>query len=322
MRRTLLCLSLVIALSAASMPRADAEDYPSRPIRLMQPATAGGFSDTLSRLIAHGLSSHLGQTVVVENHPGAMNMIANKLVSRSEPDGYTVLWGPIDITMAPSLRKDAADFDANRDLTPIAMVASSAGVYVVNPKVPAKSLQELASYAKAHPGTVRNAINGFGGSLHLATKLFELKTGTELLHVPYRGTSEAMLAIISGEADLGAFALSSGVSNRDRVRVLAQTGAARHPLLPDVPTTTEIGMPDVGVIFWFGVFAAPKTPQPIVDRLAHDLQLTLQEPALQEKFSSLGAVVDYLPPAGFAQRVADDTRKWGELIPAMGFKPE
>src|SRR5262249_55895027 len=149
-------------------------------------------------------------------------------------------------TMAPWLRKDAADFDANRDLTPIAMVASSAGVYVLNPKVPANGLQELAYYAKAHPGMVRNAINGFGGSLHLMTKLFELKTGTELMHVPYRGTSEAMLAIISGEADTGAFALSSGVTNKDRVRVLGQTGAARHPLLPDIPTTAEIGMPDVG----------------------------------------------------------------------------
>ena len=322
MLRMIVNVGLAFVLSTLATPRAGADEYPSRPIRLMQPATAGGFSDTLSRLIAHGLSSHLGQAVFVENHPGAMNMIANRIVSRSEPDGYTILWGPIDITMAPSLRKDAAGFDANRDLTPVAMVASSAGVYVVNSGVPANSLQELASYAKSRPGMVRNAINGVGGSLHLATKLFELKTGIELMHIPYRGTSEAMLAIISGEADLGAFALSSGVSNRDRVRVLAQTGAARHSLLPDIPTTTEIGMPDVGVIFWFGIFAPPKTPRPIVDRLTHGLEQTLQEPALREKFSSLGAIVDYLPPPQFAQRVVDETRKWGELIPAMGFRPE
>jgi tripartite-type tricarboxylate transporter receptor subunit TctC len=311
-----------LALLIAPLTLAHGDEYPSRSIKLMQPATAGGFSDTLSRLIAQGLSTHLGQTVFIENRPGAMNMLANKLVSRADPDGYTLLWGPIDMTMAPALRKDAAGFSGTKDLTPIAMVASSAGVYVVNPKAPVNSLKELAAYAKAKPGTVRNAINGFGGSLHLTSKLFELRTGTEFSHIPYRGTSEAMLAIISGEVETGVFALSSGATNKDKVRVIAQTGVKRHPLLPDVPTTIEAGMPDVGIIFWFGIFAPPNTPQPIVNRLSNDLQLTLKDPEIQNKFANLGAIVDFLPSAEFAKRVTEEEQKWGDLIPKMGFKPE
>jgi tripartite-type tricarboxylate transporter receptor subunit TctC len=299
-----------------------AEDYPRRPIRLVQPATAGGFSDSLSRVIANSVSARLGQSVVIENRPGAMNMIANKSVSRSDPDGYTLLYGSIDMTMAPSLRKDASTFEAARDLTPVAMVASVAGVYVVNPKLPVNSLAELAAYAKTKPGQVRNAINGIGGSLHLTTKLFEIKTGTELSHIPYRGTSEAMLAVISGEVEMGAFSLSMGSSNRDRVRVLAQTGPSRHPTLADIPTTAEAGLPDVGVTYWFGIFAPPQTPTPIIDRLAHDLKATLGEQDLQQKLWTMGAIVDYLPPEEFAKYVTAEQQKWGSLIPAMGFKPE
>jgi tripartite-type tricarboxylate transporter receptor subunit TctC len=224
--------------------------------------------------------------------------------------------------MVPSLRKDASAFDAAHDLAPVAMVASVAGVYVVIPKLPVTSLAELAAYAKARPGLVRNAINGVGGSLHLTTKLFEIKTGAELSHVPYRGTSEAMLAVISGEVEMGAFSLSMGSSNRDRVRVLAQTGASRHPTLADVPTTAEAGFPDVGIIYWFGIFAPPRTSKPIIDRLAHDLKATLGEPELQQKLSTMGAIVDYLPPEEFAKYVAAEQQKWGSLIPAMGFKPE
>ena len=149
------------------------------------------------------MSTHLGQTVFIENRPGAMNMLANKLVSHADPDGYTILYGSIDMTMAPSLRKDAAGFSGTVNLTPIAMASSTAGVYVVNPKLPIQTLPELAAYAKERPGRVRDAINGFGGSLHLTSKLFELKTGTEFSFIPYRGTSEAMLAIISGEVEAG-----------------------------------------------------------------------------------------------------------------------
>ena len=251
-----------------------------------------------------------------------MNMLANKMVSRAEPDGYTLLYGSIDITMAPSLRKDAESYDAATDLTPVAMVANTAGVFVVNPNLPVHSLEELAEYAKTNPGKVRNAMNGYGGSLHLTTKLFELKTGADITSVPYKGTSEAMLSIISGETNFGVFSLSMGASNKDLVRVLAQTGLVRHSLLPDVPTTTESGMPDVGVTFWFSIFAPPKTPPQIVAQLADSLKATLEERDVKDRFLSLGASVDFMPPAEFSKVVVDEEKKWGQLIPAMGFKPE
>ena len=301
---------------------ASADDFPNRPVKLIQPSTAGGFSDTLSRIIANGLSPRLGQSVVVENRTGAMNMLANKMVSRADPDGYTMLWGTIDMTMVPALRKDAATFDSVRDLTPVAMVANIAGVYVVNPSLPVHDIGELAAYAKANPGKVRNAHIGYGGSLHLTAKLFEMKTGTELAHIPYRGTSEAMVAVLSGQVDMSTFSISTAAVNREKVRILAQTGRTRHPILREVPTVAESGMPDLGIIYWFGIFVPPNTPKPIVDRLARDLRATLEEPALQEKFFAMGAAVDYMPPESFTPYVAGEIRKWSQLIPAMGFVPE
>lgn len=317
--RKVTTVALLIFLAPFS---AIADEFPNRPVRLIQPATAGGFSDTLSRVIANGLSPRLGQPVVIENRPGAMNMLANKMVSRADPDGYTMLWGSIDMTMVPALRKEAAGFDSVRDLTPIAMVANIAGVYVVNKDLPVHTLKELADHAKANPNKVRNAHIGYGGSLHLTAKLFELRTGAEFSHIPYRGTSEAMVAVLSGQVDMSTFSLSMGATNREKVRVLAQTGEVRHPILPEVPTAAESGMPDVGIIYWFGIFTPPNTPKPIVEKLSAGLKATLEDPDLKSKFFSMGASVDYTPPETFAQYVTSEQRKWGALIPKMGFVPE
>ena len=226
------------------------------------------------------------------------------------------------MTMVPALRKDASTFDSVRDLTPVAMVANIAGVYVVNPSLPVHDIRELATYTKANPRRSRNAHIGYGGSLHLTAKLFEMKTGTELAHIPYRGTSEAMVAVLSGQVDMSTFSISTGAVNREKVRILAQTGPTRHPILREVPTVAESGMPDLGIIYWFGIFVPPNTPKPIVDRLARDLKATLEEPALQEKFFAMGAAVDYMPPDSFTPYVAREISKWNELIPAMGFVPE
>src|SRR4029079_10455671 len=207
-------------------------------------------------------------------------------------------------------------------LTPVAMVANIAGVYVVNPSLPVHDIHELADYAKANAGKVRNAHIGYGGSLHLTAKLFEMKTGTELAHIPYRGTSEAMVAVLSGQVDMSTFSISTAAVNREKIRILAQTGPTRHPILREVPTVAESGIPDLGIIYWFGIFVPPNTPKPIVDRLARGLKATLEEPSLQQKFSSMGAAVDYMPPDTFTPYVAGEIRKWGQLMPEMGFVPE
>jgi tripartite-type tricarboxylate transporter receptor subunit TctC len=268
------------------------------------------------------LTTRLGQAVVVENRAGAMNMIGNELVSHSTPDGYTILWGSIDMTMVPMLQKGAASFNATRDLLPVGMAATTAGTYVVNPSFPAKDLKEFIAYARANPGKVRNGITGVGGSLHLTAKILELKTGIELTHVAYRGSSEAIKAVIENEVEMGTFSFSTAAANRGKIKILAQTGATRHPVLADVPTTAELGLPDVSIEFWWGLFVAPNTPKPVVDRLGSVLDAALKEPAIRDRFSSMGVQATYMSPADFSRQVADDQKKWTALIPAMGFKPE
>jgi len=320
--KNLRVLFAAVAMAVLGSASANSQAYPTRPIKLIQPSSAGGISDTISRVIAQGMSDHLGQTVYVENKPGAMNTIANKTVSHAEPDGYTILYGGINTVMGPYLRKDQAGFSSTEDLTPIAMAVSSAGVYVANRSLPVKTLADLAAYAIANPGKVRNASNGAGGSLDMTARLFELKTGAKLSHIPYRGTSEAMRGIIAGEVEMGTFALPSGASFHDQVRVLAQTGATRHPLLMDVPTTAELGMEGVGINFWFGLYAPPHTPRAIVTRLANALDATMKDGAYRKKVENIGAVAEYLGPDAFIERIKLEDRRWAELLPKMGFVPE
>ena len=314
--------SLALVFAAASLPAVLAQDFPSRPVRIITPTNPGGVSDGLSRMIAQGLSQRLGQPVVVENRAGAMTMIGNELVSNAAPNGYTVLWGSVDMTMLPMLRKSAAGFDPGRDLTPVALAVSTWGTYVVNPKVPANSLPELVAYARAHPGEIRYGTNGVGGSLHLTVKLLEIKTGIDLTHVPYNGIAQVGTDTISGQIEMASMALSTAAGNRGRLRILAQTGPTRHPMLLDVPTTAEIGMPEVAVVYWFGLFVPPRTPQAIVERLARELEAVLKQPVFRDRLSAMGTDASFLPPTEFARLVAEDKKKWAQLIPAMGIQPE
>ena len=315
-------LILLAAAGLTAAASASAQDYPSKPIRIVTPTNPGGVSDGMSRLVAQGLSERLTRQGVIENRAGAMTMIGNETVSRATPDGYTILWGSVDMTMLPLLMKSAAAFDAGRDLMPIAMAVSTWGTYVVNPKVPVASVPELVAYAKANPNKIRYGTNGAGGSLHLAVRLLEIKTGINLEHVPYKGIAQVGSDLLAGEIEMASMAISTAYANREKVRILAQTGPTRHAMLKEVPTTAEIGMPDVSVVYWFGLFAPPATPQPIVDRLARELDGALNEPALRERLYTFGADATYMPTAAFVQRVEDDKKKWAQLIPAMGIQPE
>lgn len=311
------CFALLMFLGMAP---GQAQEYPSHVIRLVQPNPPGGFADTVGRIISKGMSERLGQAIVTENRPGAMNYLGAQVVEHSDPDGYTILFGTIDLTMMHSFRKAATDFFPSQNLTPIAMVASTPGVYVVNPSLPIHSLADLAAAAKAKQ--LKNALPGIGGSLHLMSKLFELQNNVEFSFIPYRGTPEAMLAVISGEVEMGVFALQSGYANKERVRVLAQTGETRHPLLPDVPTVKEAGMPNVGMIFWFGLYAPPKTPPVIIDKLAASLKETMKDPQVSDSLARIGARAEYMPPDQFSKYNADEEAKWGKLIPQLGFEPQ
>jgi len=309
----LACLMLLLAPGLGR-----AEDYPSRPIHLIITTPAGSLVDVLGRLFAQELAERLGQTIVIDNRPGAMTQIGADSLNRAPPDGYTLMIGTSEATMLPSLKKSYR-LDPVKDFTPVALVASSWTVFAVNPKVPANTLTELVAYSKANPGKVRYGSGGVGGALHIAVEMLRFKTGADLVHVPYRGGGQAASDAISGQIEMVSLGLASArVADGGALRVLAQTGPRRHPMFADVPTTAELGMPDVRMDTWFGLIAPPNMPEPIVARLVRDSGAVVNQPAFREKLFKIGCDVAWMPSAEFSAFMLADIKKWGQLIPAMG----
>jgi tripartite-type tricarboxylate transporter receptor subunit TctC len=311
-----LCLAM---LSLLVVPKFGwAQDYPSRPIRLIITSPAGSLVDVLGRLIAEELGAGLGQTVVVDNRPGAMTQVGSDALNRASADGYTLMIGTSEMTMLPSLKKGYR-YDALKDFKPIALIATSWTVFAVNPAVPANSLTEFIAYAKANPGRVRYGSGGVGGALHIAVEMLKLKAGIDLVHVPYRGGAQAATDAIAGQIEMVSMGLASArVAEGGKLRVLAQAGPSRHPMFADVPTTAEFGLPDVRMDTWFGLIAPPNTPDVIVDQLARAIGVGLQQQAFRERLFAIGCDVAWRPPADFAAFIAADRDKWAKLIPAMG----
>ncbi len=308
---------IVVALLSVPLA-AQAQDYPSRPIRLLIHTPAGSLVDVLGRLIAQDLSERLGQSIVVDNRTGAMTQIAVDALVRSPPDGYTLMINSSEATMMPFLKKSYR-YDAIKDFTPVGLMVTSWTVFAVNPKVPANTLAELIAYSKSHASGVRYGTGGVGGVLHIAVEMLKLKTGGNFVHVPYRGGAQAATDAISGQIEMVSMGLASTrVAANGQLRILAQTGPSRHPMLPEVPTTAEAGLPDVRMDTWFGLVGPPGMPAEIAAKLARELGTVLKGPALVEKLAKAGLAVDYRPGAEFVSFMTGDSRKWQELLPAMG----
>jgi tripartite-type tricarboxylate transporter receptor subunit TctC len=311
----LFLLALVLVVIAAS---ARAEDYPTRPIRLIVSSPAGSLVDVLSRLLAQDVGARLGQSIVIDNRAGAMTQVALDALVRAPSDGYTLMIGPSELAMLPFLKKGYR-YDPGKDFTPVALFASSWTVFAVNPKVPAETLPELIAYAKAHPGAIRYGSGGVGGALHIAVEMLKLKTGADLVHIPYRGGSQVATDAISGQIEMASMGLASTrIAANGQLRILAQTGPRRHPMLPDVPTTAELGLPDVRMETWFGVIAPADLPQPVVDRLAQAIDAVLQDASFRDKLFAIGCAATWMPPAKFASYISGETKRWSQIIPAMG----
>jgi tripartite-type tricarboxylate transporter receptor subunit TctC len=309
---------LFIALLVTAPPAAQAQDYPARPIRLIITTPAGGLVDVLGRLFAEEMAAPLGQPLVIDNRPGGMTQVGADALNRAAPDGYTLMVGTSESTMLPVLKKSYR-YDPIRDFTPIALVASSWTVFAVNPGVPAKSLPELVAYAKANPGKLRYGSGGVGGALHIAVEMFKLSAGVDIVHVPYRGGAQAATDAISGQIDMVSMGLASArVAEGGKLRILAQTGPSRHPLFPDVPTTAEVGLPDVRMETWFGLTAPPATPEPIVARLNRAIEAVAASKSFAERLAKIGCAVAFLPQPRFVEFIRGESRKWERLIPAMG----
>lgn len=308
-------LSLAAALSAFPAA-AVAQDYPTRPIKLLIHTPPGSLVDVLGRLVGQELSDRLGQSLIIDNRVGGATIIAVEQLKNSPPDGYTLMINTSEATMLPFLKKSYRT-DPIEDFTPIALVVTSWTVFAVNPKVPANTLPELVAYSKSHP--VRYGSGGTGGALHIAGEMLKLKSGGNFVHVPYRGGAQAATDAISGQIEMVSMGLASTrVADSGQLKILAQAGPSRHPMLPEVPTTAEAGMPEVRMDTWFGLVGPPGMPKEIVARINRELAAIVKEPAFQDKLAKLGLAVDYRPEAAFISFMADDTKKWRELIPAMG----
>ena len=310
---------LTVLLLTLAPVAAGAQDYPSRPIRLLIHTPPGSLVDVLGRLVGQELGQRLGQSFVADNRTGGATMIAVEQLIRSPADGYTLMITSPEGTMQPFLKK-SYQYDPIKDFTPIALVVTSWTVFAVNPKVPANTLPELVAYSKTHP--VRYGSGGIGGVLHIAGEMLRLKSGGNFVHVPYRGGAQAATDAIAGQIEMVSMGLASTrVAESGQLKILAQTGPSRHPMLPDVPTTAEGGLPDVRMETWFGLAGPPNMPKEIVARINRELAEVVKQPAFQDRLSKLGMAVDFKPDAQFVSFLAEETKRWRELIPAMGIQP-
>ena len=305
----------LIALAWFDRP-ASAQNYPESPIRLVVAFAPGGLNDLVARLIAEQIGSRLGQPVIVENKPGAGGEIGADFVAKSKPDGYTILMGAIsNIGMAPGQHPDLR-YNPLKDFEPIALVAGSTNVLVVNPNFEAHSVKELIELARQKPGTINFASAGEGSAGHLTAVLFELTAGVKLVHIPYKGDVPAATDVAAGHVQMVFAALPAVLPliKGGKLRALAVTTKKRSSSLPDVPTVAEAGnLPDFEVSIWVGVLAPAGTPKPIVDLLGKAIEEAVSRPEMRDRFKPLGVDADFRASAQFAEYMRSEILKWTEV---------
>jgi tripartite-type tricarboxylate transporter receptor subunit TctC len=292
-----------------------AQDYPTRPIRIIVPFGAGGPADVAARLIGNVLQESFGQSVVVENRTGAGGVIGTQEAAKSPPDGYTLLMMSNTQTANESLMPQRK-YELMRDLLPIAPVNSSDLVIVVHPSVPAKTLQEFIALAKAQPGKLNYASSGQGTPYHMAGELFKTMAGIDLVHVPYRNSGEARSGVIGGQVQMMIDAVTAMAPNvaAKQVRALATTGKSRSGVLPDVPTATEAGVPGYEATIWLGLMAPAGTPKPIIDKLNAAVTAAAKRPDIVKLWTDQGAVPMAMSPDQFDAFLRADIVKWAAVV--------
>jgi tripartite-type tricarboxylate transporter receptor subunit TctC len=315
-------ICLWLALIASAAPAAAADDYPNHAIRMIIPFAPGGSNDVVGRIIANQLGEKLGKQVFVDNRPGAGGVVGSDLAAKADPDGYTLLIVSIAHAVDPWLYK--TPFDPVKDFAPVSIIATGTNVLSVNPIVPVHSVKELLDLAKAKPGVLNYASAGIGSFQHLSGELFKLKAGVNIQHVPYKGGGPAMLAVIAGEDQVMFSSIVQTVPNIQNglLRALATGGEKRSPILPDLPTIAEAGVPGYVATNWWGIVAPAGTPQPIVDKL-HDTIAGLLDSAATKKFlDNEGAAPMHMSSAEFGKFIEAEIAKWGPVVKQAGMKAE
>jgi tripartite-type tricarboxylate transporter receptor subunit TctC len=314
---------LIVLMLTATLAAVQAADYPDHPIRFIVPQAAGSATDTVARILAAELSKELGQPVIVDDRPGGALTIGLDLVAKSPPDGYTIGMGPIGALAITRHMVAKLPYNIERDFQPIAMVARGHLLLAVSPKLPIHSVKELVDYAKKNPGKLTNASSSNGSPGHVGGELFKYMTGTEIVHVPYRGGAPAITDLIAGHVDIMFESLQSiATFARDgKVRALGVSGATRSPAFPDLPTIGE-SVPGYLAPTWTGVIAPAGVPKPIVVKLNAAINKALASEAFKEKFAKIGDEPVGGTPEEFAATIKADSAKWEEVVRRSGARLE
>jgi len=293
-----------------------AAEFPDKPIRLIVPQAAGSATDTVARILGAELAKELGQQIVVDNRPGGALTIGLDMTAKSAPDGYTICMGPIGALAITRHMVAKLPYDIERDFQPIALVARGHLLLAAAPDAPFKTVRELVDYAKANPGKLSNASSSNGSPGHVGGELFKTMSGTDILHVPYRGGAAAINDLIAGRVQLMFESLNSIAphARAGTVRALAVTGERRSPGFPDVPTIAEAGVPGYAAPSWSGVIGPAGIPRPIVDKLNGAINRAIQSSAFKERFAAIGDEPAGGTPEEFAETIAKDSAKWREVI--------
>ncbi len=322
LRRQFLKLAAVVAAAAAVPQFASALDYPTRPVRIIAGFAAGGGVDVTARLIGQWLTDRLGQSFVIENRPGAGGNIGTEAVVNAAPDGYTLLLATVPNAVNASLY-EKLNFNFIRDIVPVAGIIRVPMVILLNPSVPAATVAEFISHAKANPDKVNMASAGNGSAPHMAGELFKTMAGVNLVHVPYRGQGPALTDLLGGQVQV-LFAATPGTTEyitTGKLRALAVTSASRAEMLPELKTVADF-VPGYEASQWYGIGAPRNTPVEIVDKLNKEINAAIADAGMKARFAAIGGERLGGSPAEFGKLISEETEKWGRVVRAAGIKPE
>ena len=319
-KRARLTMAVLIACASGI---ACAQNWPTKPLRLLVGFPPGGPTDVVGRIVAERLSGQIGQQVIVDNRPGAAGNIAAEIVAKATPDGYTLLYSSNSIALSPGLYSKLG-YDPVKDLAPITEIGSGALVFVVHPSLPVKSVKEFIDYAKARPGQLNYASSGAGTSTHLAAVLFEQRTGIKAQHVPYKGTAPSLVDMIAGRTQFLMGAINTAVPHiKDgKLRALAVTGLKRTPSLPDVPTLDESGLPGFEVTSWQGIFTTAGTPAPVLARIHAEFVKLVRNPEMKPKLEQQDMEPTGPAMDAFTKAYRAELARWTKVARDAGLKAE
>ncbi|HEV7619402.1 MAG TPA: tripartite tricarboxylate transporter substrate binding protein [Burkholderiaceae bacterium] len=311
MIRKFACIALLL-YSAAAL----GQGFPSKPVTLIVPNPPGGLVDTSARLLSDPLARLLNQSVIVENRPGGSGNIAYQAVARAKPDGYTLLASYSAYHTANPALIPKLQWDPVKDFAPVALLTVATNVIAVHPSLPVNNLKEFIEYARKNPGKLNYASQGNGSLSHIGTELFKQQTQTDMVHVPYKGSGAAIQDVLSGQVQVFITTPPSvmGHVQVGKLKALAVAGRSRHPMMPNVPTTAEAGVPDFSLEAWVGLFAPAGTPPEVIAKLSEEVRNSLETPESRQRAAAQGVEIRYLPPDALRSLLRRELDYWGKLI--------